>query len=122
MATFDKYAQFIIRVEFHGAKDAPDVYAIFHKELAENIFHDQYYNRDAESWHDLPRATYYTAGTFTKHSVMGHAQDVVNRSIAQAVAEEEGVVVNADIFVIEGAEPHPILTNKPAVAKRPRLK
>ena len=122
MATFDKPAQFFIRVEFHGATAAPDVYGIFHRELAENIFHDQYYNSDTQGWHDLPRATYYTRGPFTKQTVLAHAQDVVDRSIDQATEEKPGVKVTADIYVIEGAEPYPILTNAAPVPKRDRLK
>lgn len=122
MATLDKSAQFLIRVEFHGAADAPDVYGIFHKELAENIFHDQYYNHDTKGWYDLPRATYYTKGPFTKQTVLNHAQAVVDSSIAQATEEKRGVKVTADIYVIEGAEPYPILTNKAPVHKRAQLK
>ncbi len=122
MSSYDKPAQFIIRVEFHGATDTPDVYSIFHKELAENIFHDQYYNHDTKNWYDLPRTTYYTSGPFTKQAVLVHAQHVVDRSIKQATSAEDGVDVTADIFVIEGAAPYPILTNKAPAPKRERLK
>lgn len=122
MATFDKPAQFILRVEFHGAAKVPNVYSIFHKELAEDIFHDQYYNHDTNSWYDLPRATYYASGPFTKRTVLGHAQDVVARSIAQAKEDKLGVKVTADIYVIEGAEPYPILTNASPTPRRDQLK
>lgn len=122
MATFDKNAQFIIRVEFHGAAAAPDVYDIFHKELADNIFYDQYYNPDTKGWYDLPRTTYYAHGPFTKQSVLSHAQGVVDRSIAQATEETPGVKVTADIYVIEGAEPYPIVTNATSMPKRTKLK
>jgi hypothetical protein len=122
MATIDKPAAFLIRVEFHGASQAPDVYRIFHKELAENIFHDQYFDHDTGRYYDLPRATYYTHGAHTKSSVLKNARDVVDRSIAQATREEPEVEVTADIFVIEGAEGHPILTNAAPATRRSGLK
>lgn len=123
MATYTKHTQYIIRIEFHDVKDAPDVYNIFYNELKDNIFLDQIRQVSGLTvkYYDLSDGTYFAEGNLEGSTVFNEAKTVVASTLKIAHNKYPGVTVTGNVTVYRLAEQNAIYTTFPSTSKKPLL-
>lgn len=123
MATYPKESQYIIRIEFHDVKEAPNVYRLFYKELEGSIFLVQMrkYSDLHSTFYDLADGTYFYEGTLPGTTLLTEANALIQRTLAAVAVDYPAAQISGHATVLKLSSRNPILTTLPAVPKaKPR--